>query len=609
LPKTTTRTTTKTSNRRRGSRALALLLALATLLGACTSEAKPPLLGDVADGARFAREVADVLLTYAAYDYALAGHLAGERTRLVSPDRWSVVGRGSARTLTGLTAAAVSAGAVSRGPVRDRLIALADVLTDLARATVTYADGRENAVFARVVEHVAGAWGRLRELATTLPASASLMASIARGSAIAATAKSDSKWVLNVAPFSTRVEAEEAARAIAVSESIGTQPPFVVRVATFPSKAHAEAKAASLKGMPGSLVVEEVTWTFTRSGLAPDYELWREATRVFDLRDGTRRVALTGDGAWLAAGGDDGTVSLFDGAGTLRAQLILRVSIANLAFADDGKTLMTGGVNLAVVGVPSFAQLGPLMTLTSPATQVLFVPGAGSRSFVATAKGPTGQPAGGAGVISARAPDGVALGSPFPITTPAAGALLAVTQQGELFIATPASGATPATDVEVLRVGFERTPRALVRVSGTVRALAVDAAGTAAAILTDQGFFRFDPRAADQGKNLRPVAVSPREIAFGADSVLYTLEQTKLSAFDKDGRLAWAAALSDGRKLVTGARTVVVDGPERVLVAGAGGTFDELGSSGTVTDLSLSLDGKRLAVVTRSRRATVFDLP
>ena len=159
--------------------------------------------------------------------------------------------------------------------------------------------------------------------------------------------------------------------------------------------------------------------------------------------------------------------------------------------------------------------------------------------------------------------------------------------------------------LEVLRLGVERTLRAVAR-SGTARAYDRPRLG---AILTDQGVYRFGPKDGDPPKTVSRVLGPVRDIAFGQDGVLYALEAKRLTALDPGGAVLWTAPLTDGRRLLAAARTVVLDGPDRLLVVGPGGAFDELGAGGAVQDVAMSLGGRRVAAVVDSKRALLFELP
>ena len=161
-------------------------LALSMALVVCTAPPPPGPVGDVPDGLRFARTAAESLLTLSAYDYGLAGNLAGQTGRVVLPDRYAAVARSLARALIAQSSAVVVVSASAAGPVRARLVPLADSLTDVARAANAYADGREPSAFAGVALSVRASWDRLRELASVLPPNEALLRTLARGSQIAA---------------------------------------------------------------------------------------------------------------------------------------------------------------------------------------------------------------------------------------------------------------------------------------------------------------------------------------------------------------------------------------------------------------------------------------
>jgi outer membrane protein assembly factor BamB len=239
-------------------------------------------------------------------------------------------------------------------------------------------------------------------------------------------------------------------------------------------------------------------------------------------------------------------------------------------------------------------------------TQVLYVNVPTARAFVAVSKSQSGVAGAGGGLIGARAPDGAVLGEPFPITTPAAGGFIATDDRGELFIATTTAG---KTDVELLRLGSERFTRGVITIPGTIIAFALDAKGDRAALVTDQGTFRFSPHDPNPGATLQKIGAVVRDVAFGADGTFYQLDKDTVRASTADGQQRWQVPLTDGRKLVLGAtRTLVWDSTDTVLAIAADGTLDALGLDGTVLDLVTSADGKRAGVVLDGKRALVFDL-
>ncbi|HEX4744317.1 MAG TPA: hypothetical protein VFW12_06565 [Candidatus Limnocylindria bacterium] len=596
------------TTRRSSLRPLAACLAIALTL-ACTTPEPRVRLQDATEGPRLATAAAAVLLQLSAYDYALVGSLTGQRDRVVSTERYSTVARDAVREINSIASETVAVTADTEGPIRERLVALADRLTLLGRDVTAYADGGDAAALARVVEGVSAGWERLRELSVAIPGDADLQRTLTRGTSFVVTARTVRVFALTVGPYATQADADAAARRIGQVESVTRASPFVVRVGTYPDRAAADAAAAALvpKGFATSSVSEEQQHAFARSGRAPDVELWREPARFFDTAGGARRVAVSPDGAWLATGSDDGTVAIFSGDGQLRALPKFNAGIAHLVFSDDSAWLFAGGVTLANLRVPSGAAFGTTLRLPNAATQAVFVPAA--RAFAASSRGPTGLPGGGGGLVAGRAPDGATLGAPFPLITPAAGSVLAASVAGELYIATPASGGA-GTDIEVFRVGAERFPRGIVRLPGTVRSLAIDPTGTRAAALTDQGVVRFGPRDGDPAKTVSTVApAAAREIAFGADSALYVLEPTRLLALEPTGQPRWTAALTDGRRLVAAKRIIVLDGTERLLALDAAGRPEELGTGGTIQDISASADGVRVAALVDARRAVLFTLP
>ena len=604
MTRTTTRTRPTSSGLTRAAFCVLLLIG-----SACEPAPKVVPSGDVTDAAPLARSAAAVLLQLSAYDYALAGALSGQPARTVSVARWAAVARGLLPKFSDITSASLSVSANAAGPVRNALVSLADSLADLAKDAGTYADGGDPGVFVKTMSDVGTAWDRVKALGAKLPADADLQKTIARGTSFTVTAAPEVLFTVQTGPYATAAEADAAAKKIGTTISVTRVAPFVVRVATYPSKGQADTAAAALrpKGVDVSSVVEERTYTFARAGAVPDVELWREPARVIDGLGGARRVALSPDGKWLAMGADDGTIAIFNAAnGALAALPKFTSGISVLLFSADSDWLFAGGATATVLFVPSGASplgIGQQMRFPAAITQALYVNVPTARAFVAVSKSASGGP--GGGLIGARAPDGAVLGEPFPITTPASGGLIAVSDRGEIFIATAGGG---STDVELLRLGTERFTRGIIRIPGTAQDLAIDAKGDRAALVTDQGTYRFSPHDQNPTATLQRVGAPMRDVAFGADGTFFQLDKDKVTATGPDGVQRWQAPLTDGRRIVLGTRTLVWDGADAIWAIAASGTADVLGIDGPIQDLVVSADGTRAGVVLDGRRALVFDL-
>lgn len=603
-----------------GRFAVAALVAL-SVVAACTSPApKTAPSADVVHAEKLAREAGAVLLRLSAYDYALAGTFEGQKTHVVSRDRYATVAREAARAIGQFTDSAVKATVDAGGPVRDRVVVLADGLIDLAREANAYADGGDPAAFARVVDRVRVGWGDLRALVEAVAIEDDEMrATLTRGGSFVVNARALPAFAVTVGPFATAAEAEAAARRIGSVESVTRVAPFLVRVGTYPDRPSADAAslAVSSKALAPH-TSEEQRHAFARSGPAPDLELWREPERIFDTWGSARRLAVSPNAAWVATGSDDGTLAVFSGDGVLRSLPKFNAGVAHLVFSDDGRWLMGGGLTLVNFILPPGVGVGTRVVLATPATDVLFIPGA--YAFAAAAKSADGSP----GVVAGRAPDGVPLAAPFPMAVAASGAALAASATGELYIAqtirapsgvpsvpgAPTPGATtPGTEVQVLRVGRERSPRGVVRVPGEVRGLAVDRGGTIAAIATDQGVFRVAVKVPDPTATVKRLSDAVRDLAFGPDGTLYLLEPNRVASFDLEGTKRWSSPLVDGRRLVAASRPVVLDGIDRLITFDAQGRPEELGAGGQVQDVSASPDGKRVGALVDGRKAVLFKLP
>lgn len=594
------RTTRKTRTRNSG-RLGAALLAILLLASACTSAPRPSVASDVEGARELASEAAYLLLRLSAYDYALAGTLTGARTHIVTPDRYASVVRDSAASIQRFTGNALTATLNANGPLRERLVTLADGLVEVSRAANQYADGGDPAIFAKVVAGVARGWEDVDALSRLVRTpDEDLAATIKRGSSFVVEARPKRVYGLTVGPFASSAEADAAADRIGSVEQVARSAPYVVRVGTYSDRAAGDAAVTrlSVKGFTG-LLTEEERYTFSRRGPAPDAELWREPERVFDTWDGARRVAVAPNARWVVTGSDDGTVAVFSGDGVLRSLPRFHAGVAHLVFSDDGRWVMGGGITLVNFVLPEGVGIGVPVRMPSPTTDIVYVPSA--NYFAAVARGE-----GGNGVIAGRAPDGVPLRAPFPIPLPESGGALAVNGGGELYYAWSASG---TTEIDVLNMAGDRQVHGVLKVPGTVSQLAISRDGTRGAVMTDQGVYRFGPHDLDPAQSLVRLSDPLREIAMGPDGTLYLMAQTRISAHDARGETIWSSALVDGRRLVIADRPVVLDGVDRLLTFSPTGDVEDLGISGTVQDLAASPDGKRIAVLAEGRRAQIFKLP
>jgi hypothetical protein len=590
-------------------RALGPVLALA-FVASCTESAQPKVAipsNDVEGAGKLARDAGAVLLQVSAYDYGLAGALAGEKTRTVAAARYGAVMRGTAKTVSSLNAAVLAATLDRTGPIREKIVPLADGLADLARDGEAYADGGDPAVFVRVIADVSAGWQRLRDLSTALPKDDALQGTIARGASFVVTSKSSTQSTITTGPYASAAEAKQALQRMGspLNGSFSQTAPFVVRIGPYSDRAAADAASAGLtKQGVINIVTDAASFAFARSGPVPDAELWREPSRVQEVRATSRKIAVGSDGAWLLTGSDDGYAALFDPKGRLTALPQGFAGMSVLQFSDGGtaQTFAVGGQVVTFLSTPSGENIGSGMRFTGAATQILFVPS--TRVFVAASTGSTGLPGGGPGLIGGRTADGETIGDPFPIETPAAGARIAASDAGDVYVGTTSAG---ALDIEVFRPGRDTALKAVARIAGAGRALAIDRAAKFAAAITDQGTYRF---ALTDPKTLTRVAGVVRDIAFAPDGTLYALDQTSLVAIGQDGAVKWTAPLVDGRRLVAGRRAVVLDGTDRVVAFAPGdGTADELGAGGTINDLTMSRDGRVVGVIVDARRAVLFTLP
>jgi hypothetical protein len=587
--------------RRAGWGAVTAVLVL--LAAACSSPVpdKTRPTGDVTDARPIARTAADILLTFSAYDYALVGGVNGERVRTVSGDRFATVAHAQAVLITANTAKIVAATVDTVGPVRDRVVALADGLTDLSRDALAYADARDPAALSRVLSGVELGWASLRELASVLPADAALKAALDRGTSITSTSSSKQRFTLAVGPYTTATEAADAATTIGANATAAKESPFTVRVGPYADRATADKAAVTLASQKiTAIVTEDAVYTFARGGSVPDAELWREPERSIDVHALARKIALSQDGALIATGTDDGFLALHTRDGVLKALAKFNAGVNQLAFTNDARFLMGGGQVLSNYVMPApNDSVGVPVRLTGAAQSLVYVPGVDV--FAASAGGSDG------GIIGGRTPDGLPLSAPFPIALASSGGLLAASDYGDLFIAWQTSG---GYEVRMFRPGVERSTKGVLRVPGIGKAFAIDPSGTYGAAVTDQGTFRFQVTVADPTKSVTKLTTPVRDVEFARDGTLYLLDARRVVAVDAEGATRWTTPLVDGRRIAIGMRVVVLDGTDRLITLDPKtGAIDELAPVGQIQDLVVSRDGRWVGLIAEARRAVLFRLP
>ncbi len=583
---------------RAGWGAIFAILIVATASCSTAPSPKTTATRDIADARPLAREISNILLNFSAYDYAVIGGINGERIRTVTTERYAAVARAQASLIAENSTRIIAVAVDSNGPIRDRLVTLADALGVLRTDALTYADAGEPEALARIIKDVDTGWGLLRDVESLLKDDGTLDKTAERGLSMKATATPGKRALVTIGPYAGAAEAAAIATEFGAAGVATTQSPFMVRV-TFPDRAAADAKAKDLqKHGTQAIVVDQTAYAFTRSGTAPDVELWREPERFIDTHGGARRVALSADAGLVATGSDDGAIAIFTNDGVLRALPSFNAGVNQLVFTDDGRFLFGGGQLLQtwVMPQPTFS-VGVPMRLTGAATSAVFVPKV--NAFIAASGGDSG-------IIGGRAPDGAPLSDPFPMGVAASGALLSASDAGDLFIATQVA---QGFEIRVLRIGAERSPRGIVRVPGIGRAFDVDPSGSWAAAVTDQGTFRFSLKAADPSKTMLKVAGTSRDVEFARDGTLYVMEAQKLTAISADGSTRWSRGLVDGRRLAVGVRPIVLDGTDKLIgFATDDGGQDLLAPLGLIQDLVVSRDGRWVGVIAEARRAVLFKL-
>ena len=571
------------------------VLIVATASCSAPAPVRPSPSHDITDARPIARSVGDILLAFAAYDYAVVGGINGDHIRAVATDRYALVAAAQAGLISDVSTKIVAEVVDTAGPIHDRLVVLADALSDLRKDALAYSDARLPDSLARIVGGVDRCWGLLRDVESLLKDDGTLDQILARGTSIKTAAAPGQRAIVTIGPYADATAAQNAAAEFGAAGVASPTSPLVVRI-TFNDRASADAKAKDLlKAGTPAIVTDQTAYAFTRSGTAPDAELWREPERFIDTHAGSRKVALSGDASLVATGADDGFIAIYTNDGVLRALPRFNAGVNQLVFTDDGRFLFGGGQLMVtwIMPKPTF-YVGEPMRLQGAAISSVFVPKA--YAFAASS----------VGVVGARAPDGEPLAAPFPIDTGGQVAILATSDAGQLFIGVQKAR---GFEIDVMRPGIDRFQQGIVSIPGTGRAFAVDPSGSFAAVVTDQGTYRVSLKAADPSKTIAKVAGPVRDVEFGSDGTLYALDPKAFTAFSVEGTLRWTQPLVDGRRMAIAKRPVVLDGTDKLIAfAPLDGAQDVLAPVGQIQDLVASRDGGWIAVVADGRRAVLFKL-
>ena len=584
----------------RGARVLFSLLASASCLS--SSPLPQPSAGAVsAQPSDILSSAASVLARISAYDYALAGSFAGERSRIVTPDRYVDALAPDRNAVIALKDTVLTAAFTDRR-IATPLVAVADALVAV-QADIASVDAADAASFARVLDDVATTWTALADAARVVPGDA-LATSIARGTSWRVVVTRAPAFAVQTQAFESYEEAVQIARQIANAESVSNAPPFTVRVLTTPDRDAAGRKVAELRAAGVvAAVVDTDRYTFARSGPDPSAELWREGAVDIPTWGEARRAAFIANGVVVVSA--DGETFSFDDTGRLWWHAKLASGPTFATPSTDGRYVLIGGLFVQLLGSEGQV-IGSPSRLPSAAAGAVWL--GRRRVFVAASQGPTGKPQGGGGGVVALGLNGAPLDNPFPLVTPAAGPALATAPaRDDVLIATTSNG---TTDVEAIRPGLDQRVRAVVRVPGQVSDLAVDEDGAHVIVVTAEGTYRFAPGGSNPAATLERLAEPARDVAFGRDGALYLLFDRRLVAYDRGLRTLWTVPLRDGRRVVAARRIIVQDGLTRVLaVDAATGSGDELAPVGELNDIAASQDGARILLLADGQRAVIFHLP
>src|SRR5438093_1599943 len=234
----------------------AFLIVLATSCSSAAPVVRTPA-SDITDARPLARELADILLNFSVYDYAFVGSLNGERVRVVPAERYAAVARVEASIIADNATRIIAAVVDTAGPVYDRLVTLADSMSQLRADALAYSDARQPAAFARVIADVDANWKLLHDLQGLLKDDAILDATIARGMAMRSAAAPGAGALVTAGPYASATDAAAIAKQLGAGWVATSESPFVVR-SSFKDRAAADAAVAALaKQQVVALVIDQ----------------------------------------------------------------------------------------------------------------------------------------------------------------------------------------------------------------------------------------------------------------------------------------------------------------------------------------------------------------
>src|SRR5690349_1545159 len=149
---------------RAGWGALFAILIVATASCSSTPSVRPAPSSDISDARPIARQIGDILLSFAAYDYAVVGGLNGDHVRSITADRYAAVARAQAELIADNATNIIAAVVDTAGPIHDRLVVLADTLSELRKDALAYADSQSVSALARILTDVDRSWALLHDL-------------------------------------------------------------------------------------------------------------------------------------------------------------------------------------------------------------------------------------------------------------------------------------------------------------------------------------------------------------------------------------------------------------------------------------------------------------